>query len=140
MEAIARWQEGLQFEGRFSTGSAIAMDASKKEGGADKGPRPVELFVMALAGCSGMDVLAILKKKRVEVSAFQVSVHGEQQARAPKVFKKLHVVYDVTGQGVKLDAVQQAVHLTEKKYCSVSAMIRQAVEITSEIRIHEERS
>jgi putative redox protein len=118
----------------------MMMDASKDEGGADKGPRPVELFVMALAGCSGMDVLAILRKKRVEVSAFQVSVHGEQQARPPKVFKKLHVVYDVTGRGIRLDAVQQAVHLTEERYCSVSAMIRQAVQITSEIRIHEERS
>jgi putative redox protein len=140
MEALARWQEGLQFQGTFSTGSGILMDASEKDGGDDKGPRPVELLGMALAGCSGMDVLAILRKKRMEVSAFQVSVHGEQQKKPPKVFKELRVVYDVTGRGVKLDAVQQAVHLTEQKYCSVSAMIRQVVPITSEVRIHEERA
>ena len=140
MEAIARWEEGLQFQGMFSTGNAILLDASEEEGGADKGPRPVELLVMALAGCSGMDVLAILRKKRMEVSSFQVSVYGEQQEKPPKVFKELRVLYDVSGQGIKLDGVQQAVHLSERKYCSVSAMIGQAVAITSEIRIHEERA
>ena len=66
MEAIARWEEGLQFQGTFSTGSAILMDASGEDGGAENGPRPVELLVMALAGCSGMDVLAILRKKRMD--------------------------------------------------------------------------
>ena len=140
MEALARWKEGLQFQGRFSTGGAILMDASEEQGGADNGARPVELLVMALAGCSGMDVLAILRKKRVEVSSFQVSVQGEQERRPPKVFKQLRVVYDVTGRGIRLEAVQQAVHLSERKYCSVSAMIGQAVSITSEIRIHEDKS
>ena len=140
MEAIARWQEGLQFEGEMPAGQSITMDASVEEGGDDKGPRPVELLLMSLAGCTGMDVLAILRKKRQKVSSFQVKVLGERREKPPKLFKTLRVIYEVTGQEVQLQAVQQAVHLSERKYCSVAAMIRRTVPITSEVVIHEEES
>jgi putative redox protein len=137
MEAIARWGEGLQFTSKLMASQSIVMDASTEEGGDDKGPRPVELILVALAGCTGMDVLAILKKKRQEITDFQVKVDGERRGDHPKVFEKVHVTYEVTGKNIPLEAVQQAVHLSEKKYCSVAAMIRTTARITSDITIHE---
>lgn len=137
MEAIARWKEGLQFTSELKASQTLVMDATAEEGGTDKGPRPVELLLVALAGCTGMDVLAILKKKRQEITAFEVKVEGERRDDHPKFFEKVHVTYEVTGKGVPLEAVQQAVHLSEKKYCSVAAMIRTTARITSDVLVHE---
>jgi putative redox protein len=137
MESIARWVEGLKFEGTYSTGHAAVMDSAAEHGGSDQGPRPVELLLMGLAGCTGMDVMAILIKKRQNVSSFQVRVSGERRAEHPRIFTKVHVIYDVGGQAVDVDAVRQAVHLSEEKYCSVAAILRQSVRIESEIRVRE---
>lgn len=137
MESVARWVDGLKFEGKFSTGHAITMDTSIEQGGTDSGPRPVELLLAGLAGCTGMDVIAILKKKRQDVTAFTVHVQGERRNEQPRSFTKLHVVYEVTGRKIDAEAVRQAVHLSEDKYCSVAAMLRCAAPITREIRIAE---
>lgn len=140
MEAVARWVDGLKFEGKFSTGHTITMDTSVEQGGEDSGPRPVELLLAGLAGCAGMDVIAILKKKRQDVTAFSVLVQGERRKEQPRSFTKLHVVYEVAGRGIDAEAVRQAVHLSEDKYCSVAAMLRCAAPITREIRIAEAKA
>jgi putative redox protein len=137
MESIARWVEGLRFEGTYSTGHAAVMDSAPDHGGHDQGPRPVELLLMGLAGCTGMDVMAILNKKRQNVTSFEIRVSGERRPEHPRIFTKVHVVYEVGGVGVDVNAVRQAVHLSEEKYCSVSAMLRQTIPITSEIRVRE---
>jgi len=137
MESIARWVGGLKFEATFSTGHAIAMDTSVEQGGANEGPRPVEMLLAGLAGCTGMDVLAILCKKRQDVKSFQVRVLGERRDEHPKMFTKIHVIYEVTGSGIDVEGVKQAVLLSEGKYCSVAAMLRPAAPITSEVRVTE---
>lgn len=140
MESVARWAGGLKFEGAFSTGHSIVMDGSSDHGGGDEGPRPVEMLLMGLAGCTGMDVIAILRKKRQAVSSFRILVSGERREEHPRVFEKVHVVYEITGKGIDVEAARQAVHLSEEKYCSVSAMLRRAVGITTETRVVEEKS
>lgn len=138
MESVARWAGGLRFDGTFSTGHSIVLDGSSDHGGSDEGPRPVETLLMGLAGCTGMDVIAILRKKRQSVSSFRVIVSGERREEHPRVFQKIHVTYEIVGKGVDVEAARQAVHLSEDKYCSVSAMMRKAVDITTEIRVVED--
>ncbi len=137
MESVARWVDGLAFEGTFSTGHTLRMDASVEQGGQDSGPRPIELLLVGLAGCTGMDVLAILKRKKQEVTALSVAVSGERRKAQPNIFTKLRVTYEVTGRSIDAEAVRQAVHLSEDKYCSVAAMLRCAAPISREIRITE---
>ncbi len=140
MESVARWTGGLKFEGTFSTGHSIVLDSPPDHGGSGEGPRPVEMLLMGLAGCTGMDVIAILEKKRQKVSSFRLQVSGERRDEHPRVFTKLHVIYIVRGKGIDVDAVRQAVHLSEERYCSVAAMLREAAPITTEIRVEEEKS
>lgn len=137
MESIARYVDGLKFEATFSTGHTITMDTSVDQGGTDEGPRPVEMVLAGLAGCTGMDVLAILRKKRQEVTALNVSVQGERREEHPRMFTRIHVLYEVVGKGIDIEAVRQAVLLSEEKYCSVAAMLRKAAPITSEVRVTE---
>jgi putative redox protein len=141
METIARWtKDGLGFEATTSTGHLIGMDSSKDHGGSDAGPRPVELLLVALAGCTGMDVIAILQKKRQKVSAFSIRVEGDRREEHPRSFTQIRVTYEVAGEGIDPAAVRQAVALSEEKYCSVAAMLRLAAPITAEIRVTESTS
>jgi len=137
MESTVRWTGDLRFEGTFSTGHTMVLDGPKDHGGTDEGARPVELLLMGLAGCTAMDVVAILQKKRQKVGLFQVHVSGERSEKHPRVYTKLHIVYEVAGEKIDQKAVEQAVALSEERYCSVSAMLRPAASITSEIRIEE---
>ena len=118
----------------------ITLDSSGDHGGANAGARPVELLLAGLAGCTGMDVVEILRKKRQKVAGFEVRVEGERRDEHPRVFTKIHVTYEVTGQGIDAEAVRQAVTLSEGKYCSVAAMLRAAARITTEIRVRETES
>jgi putative redox protein len=140
MESVASWKRGLVFEGTFTSGHDIVMDSAAEHGGENAGPRPVELLLMGLAGCTGMDVIAMLQKKRLDVTGFRVLVSGERRADHPRVFEKIQVVYEVKGRGINIDGVRQAVHLSEEKYCSVSSMLRKAADISTEIRVIEERA
>ncbi len=140
MEAIARWTDGLQFDVSVSSGHSITLDSSKEQGGANAGARPVELLLAGLAGCTGMDVAETLRKKRQKVTGFEVRVHGERREEHPRVFTKIHVIYEVTGKGIDAESVRQAVTLSEGKYCSVAAMLRAATRITTEIRVRETES
>jgi putative redox protein len=94
-------------------------------------------MMVALAGCSGMDVVSILKKMRVEVKAFNVLVEGDLTEEHPKQYLKMHVIYEFKGRDLPMDKLEKAVDLSQEKYCGVSAMYRKAFGITSEIRITE---
>jgi len=111
------------------------MDASSKAGGEDKGFRPLELILVGLAGCTAMDVISILAKKRQEVTAFEVKVHGDQKEDYPRALNRFSVEYIVTGKGVEREAVERAVQLSQEKYCSVSATLRSAGPIETKITI-----
>ncbi|PIF02385.1 MAG: osmotically inducible protein C [Draconibacterium sp.] len=130
------WIENMAFTAEVN-GHEVILDASEKVGGEDRGPRPKSLMLAALAGCTGMDVVSILKKMRVEFEDFQVIVEGGLTEEHPKQFEEMHVIYALKGKNLPLEKIQKAVNLSEERYCGVSATYKKAFKITSEIRINE---
>jgi putative redox protein len=118
-------------------GHKLIIDAEQIVGGADRGPRPKNLMLAALGGCTGMDVVSILKKTRVDIKKCVVSVEGELTEEHPKYFNKIHTTYKFTGTNLPFDKLQKAVSLSEERYCGVSVVYRKAVTMTSEIKIFE---
>jgi putative redox protein len=124
----------MAFESEIN-GHKIVLDADEKVGGEDRGPRPKPFMLTALGGCTGMDVISILRKMRVEVKSFNVKVIGDLTEEHPKHFHKMHVVYEFEGDDLPMDKLEKAVSLSEERYCGVSATYKQAMELTSEIRV-----
>mgnify|MGYP006306855387 CR=1 FL=1 len=127
------WKEKMAFSAEVN-GHEIMLDASEKVGGENRGPRPKPLMLAALAGCTGMDVVSILKKMRVEVEDFNVLVEGDLTEEHPKQFSKMHVVYEFKGKDLPMDKLQKAVNLSEERYCGVSAMLKKGLDLDYEIR------
>lgn len=135
-KVTATWQhEDLLLEAKNTSGNKIILDSGAHVGGKNRGPRPLQLLLMSLAGCTSMDVLSILKKMRQPFTDFQVIVTAEQADSHPMVYTKIHVEYVVTGD-VDEERFQRAIELSETVYCPASAMLRQAVEITSSYQIN----
>lgn len=131
-----KWLNNMAFESEVY-GHKIIVDAGPESEGENRGPRPKLLMLTALGGCTGMDVISILKKMHVEVAKFNVTVEGDLTEEFPKQFYKMHVIYEFTGKDLPLDKLQKAVSLSEERYCGVSAVYRKALELTSEIKIIE---
>jgi putative redox protein len=131
-----KWLNNMAFEAEVS-GHKIVLDAGPHVGGENLGPRPKPLMLAALGGCTGMDVISILKKMRVDVDSFNVRVEGDLTEEQPIHFYRMHVVYEFTGKDLPLDKLKKAVELSEERYCGVSAVYRKAMEVTSEIKILE---
>lgn len=130
------WTDKLAFETDMD-GHKVVIDASEEVGGSDLGPRPKKLMLTALAGCTGIDVVMILKKMKVELEAFNVIVEGELTEEHPKHYNKMTVVYQFKGKDLPLAKLEKAVKLSEEKYCGVSAVYREAMEMKTEIRVIE---
>jgi len=128
------WKNGMAFEADVN-GFKIMLDADPAVGGENNGPRPKPLTLVSLAGCTGMDVISILKKMRIEPEYFNISVEGELTDEHPKYYHKIHLVYELKGEGVDYEKVEKAVNLSQERYCGVSALLRFGAEITHEIRI-----
>ncbi len=137
MQAVVTWGHGLSFQGTADTGFSLPLGADPSVGGDNDGFRPMELFAIGLAGCTGMDVISILQKKRQDIQRFEVRVSAEQREEFPRIFTKLHVHYDIHGTAVQAEAAERAIELSETKYCPAQAMLRMAAEITSSYQIHE---
>jgi putative redox protein len=118
-------------------GHKIVVDAKAESGGEDLGPRPKPFMLAALGGCTGMDVVSILKKMRVEFKSLNVVVEGELTDEHPRYFNKMHVIYEIAGDNLPMEKVEKAVALSEERYCGVSVVYRKALELTSEIRVVE---
>jgi putative redox protein len=131
------WLEDLAFE-TVLNGHKIILDAEENVGGKDRGPRPKPMMMVSLAGCTGMDVISILKKMRVDVKKFDVSVEAEVTEEHPKHYTKMHLVYEFWGKDLPMDKLEKAVVLSQDRYCGVSYTYRQVMELTYEIRVHEE--
>jgi len=129
-----KWLEDMSFESEID-GHKIIIDAKPEVGGKDRGPRPKPMMLAALGGCTSMDVVSILNKMRVEFKSLNVIVEGELTEEHPKRFTRMHVIYEVEGKNLPMNKIQKAVNLSEEKYCGVSAVYREVLEITSEIRI-----
>mgnify|MGYP001171172573 FL=1 len=131
-----KWLSNMAFESEVN-GHKIVIDAESVVGGEDRGPRPKPFMLLSLGGCTGRDVISILKKMRVDVKEFNVRVEGELTEEHPKHFVKIHTVYEFTGKDLPMDKLKKAVELSEEKYCGVSAVYRKTMEMTSEIVVNE---
>lgn len=138
MQSKVVWKGGLAFTGSAEEGYLIPLDAKKAVGGHDLGFRPLQLFAIGLVGCTGMDVISILQKKRQEVTEFEVSAEISRADQHPKVFTKILIIYNITGKTIDREAVERAVNLSETKYCPAQAMLAETVEISHKIIIHQE--
>lgn len=128
------WKEGMAFEANVA-GHKLLLDTKPEVGGNNEGPRPKPLMMVALAGCTGMDVISILKKMRLEVKNFSVYVDGELTEEHPKHFSKMHIIYEFEGDNLPMDKLEKAINLSQDRYCGVSASYRKVMELSHEIRI-----
>ncbi len=124
------WKGKLAFEAETESGHRFMLDAKPKVGGEDKGPRPMEVLLISLAGCTGMDVASILAKKRVNLQSMTVKVNAEQAPQHPKYFTKIDVEFNFEGKDIKEEDVKRAIELSKDKYCSVSVMLKDKAEIS----------
>ncbi len=136
MHAKVVWKGGMAFTGTNDEGFLLPLDAKKAVGGHDLGFRPLQLFAVGLVGCTGMDVISILKKKHQDVTEFEVSADVERADEHPKVFTKIVLHYIVWGNDIDAAAVERAVELSETRYCGAQAMLRSTAEITHTITIN----
>jgi putative redox protein len=132
VEARAIWTDKDRFLGDATSGHALVMDAGETK----TASTPVELVLIALCGCTASDVVGILRKKRERFTGLEVVAHGERASDFPKIYTHIKLVYRVRGP-VTHKAMEDAVHLSKEKYCSVSAMLEKAAKIEFEIEYVE---
>lgn len=130
------WKGNLAFEADVN-GHKVRMDAPLEGGGENSGVGPKRLQLVALSGCTGMDVVSILQKMRVDIEKINIEVQGDVTDENPKQYFKMHVIYEFTGKNLPLEKLEKAVRMSEETYCGVEALYRKAIEVTSEIRIIE---
>ena len=137
MDAKVTWQGRMTFTGSADSGFPVQLGTDPAVGGDNDGTRPMELIAMGLAGCTAMDVISILQKKRQEVTGFEVRVHTERADEHPKVFTHIIIEYLVEGRNVDPAAVERAMELSETKYCPAQAMLGKVVQIELKYKITE---
>jgi putative redox protein len=137
MEARTTWNGSLSFTGTAVSGFDVPLDANPSFGGKGEGLRPMELLALGLAGCTAMDVISILQKKRQDIAAFKVEVHLERAENHPKVFTEAEIEYFVTGKDVQEKAVVRAIELSATRYCPAQAMFGQIMPIAIKYHIYE---
>jgi putative redox protein len=137
MDAKVSWKGGMSFDGSGDSGFTLPLGTSAQFGGKDDGFRPMELLLVGLAGCTAMDVISILEKKRQDLTGFEVLVHGERASDHPRVFTDITLEFVVTGRDVDLASVERAVELSSTKYCSAQAMLGKVARITHKITLLE---
>jgi putative redox protein len=136
IEAKVTWVEDRRFVGQASSGHAVVVDASAQK----LGPSPMELVLIGMAGCTGQDVVGILHKKRQEVTGLEVIARAERADDPPRVYTSIDVEYVVRGRDIKPKAVEDAIRLSEEKYCSASIMLGKTARVTTRYRIEDEPS
>jgi putative redox protein len=137
MKAYIRQLKGITLSGKADSNHWVTMDGGEDFGGSKAAPGPMELILLALGGCSSMDIIPILKKKRVHIEGYEVFIEGERAIEHPRVFTKIMIEYVFYGKGIDAKDVERAIDLSLNKYCSVSGMLNKAVEITHTFRIEE---
>ncbi|MBX6770496.1 MAG: OsmC family protein [Chloroflexi bacterium] len=138
LEGTVRLIEGMSFEATAGSGHQLVLDAAEDVGGQNRGPRPLELMLLALGGCTGMDVISILRKMRQEVTAYEVRLQGSRAETHPRVFTAITVEHVVRGHAVSPEAVRRAVELSATRYCPASAMLGKVARITEAYRVIDE--
>ena len=123
------WRGGMAFEASAGSGGSLILDASPDLGGANRGPRPMELLLLGLAGCTGMSVLSVLRRSDGEIVDYRVSTRGTQRHAHPRVFTTIEVEHRIRGRGLTPDAVDRAVLLAATRFCPVAAMLGEVADV-----------
>ena len=137
MNISSKWLEKMKFESSSQNGLKVKMDAKPEFGGENFGAEAKELILMGLSGCTGMDVIAILRKMRIEWDDFIVNVEADLQEEHPKDFTRFHVEYIIKGKDIPEDKFKRAIELSQDRYCGVSATLKKAAEVTWSFKIEE---
>ncbi|WP_303291699.1 OsmC family protein [Marinobacter sp. SS5-14b] len=138
MKATVDWTGNASFKATSGSGHSVQLDGPPDHGGENLGPRPMELLLMGVGGCSSFDVMSILKKSRQDVTACHAELEAERADEVPAVFTRIHLHFVVTGRNLKEKQVERAVSLSADKYCSASIMLGKAgVAITHSFEIRE---
>ncbi len=135
MNATVRWATGMRFAGMPESGPGITLDAMPEHGGSGQGPSPMETVLLALGGCTGMDVVSILGKMRAPLEGLEIRITADRAPTHPQVFTRIALEYVFSGPGLQADQVKRAVELSQERYCSVSAMLRRTADLTYSWRI-----
>ncbi len=130
MKTTTKWVEALAFDATADSGHTVRMDTTVEGGGLGSGMNPKKMVLSALSGCSGMDVVEILKKMKVPFTKLEIEAEAEQTETQPKVFRSVRMVYRLDARPADLDKIQRAVSLSQEKYCGVSAMLAKHCPIT----------
>jgi putative redox protein len=133
--AKVRFVDGMQFVGISESGHAVVLDTTEDVGGHDTGPRPTELVLIALSGCTGMDVVSILRKMQVKFTRFEMDVQGDRASEYPKYFTKIRVNYRIWGD-VPEEKLKKAIDLSLEKYCTVSNSLKPKADVSYEYQIN----
>jgi len=137
MKAKVKWTGYMSFVGESGSGHCVTMDGAPEAGGRNLAPRPMEMVLMGLGGCSGIDVLSILRKGRQRVSACEISIEAERADAVPAVFTRIHIRFRLRGERLDRSKVARAVSLSMEKYCSVTRMLEKTAAITHDFEIAE---
>ena len=134
MNSKIEWNGMMKFKATSGSGHDVFMDTSDQNGGEDSAGRPKELLLHGLGGCTGMDVISILKKMRQEPNSFYMDIEADQTEEHPMVFNQIHITYHFSGDDLDEEKVRRAVELSQTKFCGVSEMLRKTAKITYEIK------
>jgi putative redox protein len=133
--AVVKQVQGTTLVAKGDTNHWVTMDGGPDTGGSNAGSTPKELLLFALGGCTAMDVIPIMKKKRIPFTDFEINISGNTVETDPKIFSDLHLEYVVYGENINPADVERAIELSRTKYCSVSAMLSKSVKITHSLKI-----
>jgi putative redox protein len=140
MDTELEWTDGLKFISTTGTKHRILLDASPEHGGKDEGARPMEVLLSALGGCTGMDLVTILKKKKRNIQNLKIKLYGERMPSHPHIFRQITMEYILWGSDIADDDVQWALNLSLDKYCSVAAMLKKSCKLNFKWRIHRDKA
>jgi putative redox protein len=139
-EATVRWAGKMTFIGKAGTNHLVPMDTSPEFDGDGSATKPLELLLIALGGCTGMDIVPLFKKMRQDVTAVELNITAERSEEHPKVYTRIDLEYVVTGKALEEEKVKRAIELSQEKYCSVSAMLKKACPVSYTVRIIAQRA
>ena len=137
MKTQIQWKGNVSFLAESGSGHQVLMDGAPEAGGQNQGPRPMEMILMGLGGCTTFDVIFILKKARQDVTDCIVNIEAKRAETDPKVFTHIHLHFILTGNDLNRQQVERAIHLSAEKYCSASIMLKNMVDITHDFEIVE---
>ena len=135
MKTRIKWNGNVSFLAESGSGHSVLMDGAPEAGGKNLGPRPMEMLLMGLGGCTTFDVVLILKKSRQDITDCVVEIEAERAPVDPKVFTRIHLHFIISGNNLNPQTIERAINLSAEKYCSASIMLKQTVAITHDFEI-----